>query len=82
MAEKRLRTVGVLKNHEINTNMSRKGNPYDNAFAESFMKTLKTEEVYLWEYRPSKTFRVGFLTSLKKYVIKKVACLTRIPTLD
>ena len=31
--------------------MSRKGNPYDNAFAESFMKTIKTEEVYLWEYQ-------------------------------
>ena len=30
--------------------MSRSGNPYDNAFAESFMKTLKNEEVYLWEY--------------------------------
>nr|AQS34808.1 hypothetical protein [uncultured archaeon] len=30
--------------------MSRKGNPYDNAFAESFMKTLKVEEVYLKEY--------------------------------
>jgi putative transposase len=31
--------------------MSRKGNPYDNAAAESFIKTLKNEEVYLWEYR-------------------------------
>ena len=31
--------------------MSRKGNPYDNAYAESFMKTLKSEEVHLWEYR-------------------------------
>ena len=31
--------------------MSRKGNPYDNAFAESFIKTLKVEEVYLNEYR-------------------------------
>jgi len=30
--------------------MSRKGNPYDNAFAESFFKTLKAEEVYLSEY--------------------------------
>lgn len=30
--------------------MSRKGNPYDNAKAESFMKTLKSEEVYLWDY--------------------------------
>jgi transposase InsO family protein len=31
--------------------MARKGNPYDNAFAESFIKTLKNEEVDLWEYR-------------------------------
>ncbi len=30
--------------------MSAKGNPYDNAFVESFFKTLKQEEVYLWEY--------------------------------
>jgi len=31
--------------------MSRTGNPYDNAKAESFMKTLKSEEVYLQQYR-------------------------------
>jgi transposase InsO family protein len=31
--------------------MSRSGNPYDNAMAESFMKTLKYEEVYLWNYK-------------------------------
>jgi hypothetical protein len=31
--------------------MARKGNPYDNATTESLMKTPKTEEVYLWEYR-------------------------------
>ena len=31
--------------------MARKGNPYDNAAAESFMKTLKYEEVYLWDYQ-------------------------------
>jgi transposase InsO family protein len=31
--------------------MSRKGNPYDNAQAESFIKTLKNEEVYLWDYK-------------------------------
>jgi transposase InsO family protein len=29
--------------------MSRKGNPYDNATCESFMKTLKYDEVYLQE---------------------------------
>jgi len=31
--------------------MSRCGNPYDNATCESFMKTLKYEEVYRGEYR-------------------------------
>jgi putative transposase len=31
--------------------MSRAGNPYDNAHVESFMKTLKHEEVYLQRYR-------------------------------
>ena len=30
--------------------MSRKGNPYDNAAIESFMKTLKYNEVYLKNY--------------------------------
>jgi transposase InsO family protein len=30
--------------------MARTGNPYDNAIAESFFKTLKTEEVELQEY--------------------------------
>ncbi len=43
--------IDELKNHGFKISMSRKGNPYDNAFAESFMKTIKTEEVYLWEYR-------------------------------
>jgi putative transposase len=31
--------------------MSRKGNPYDNSKCESFMKTLKYEEVHQQEYR-------------------------------
>ena len=34
-----------LEKHKIAASMSRVGNPYDNAKAESFMKTLKTEEV-------------------------------------
>jgi transposase InsO family protein len=34
-----------LASHDITVSMSRPGNPYDNAKAESFMKTLKTEEV-------------------------------------
>jgi putative transposase len=31
--------------------MSRRGNPYDNGQAESFMKTIKCEEAYLSDYR-------------------------------
>ena len=34
----------------ISISMSGKGNAYENAFAESFMKTLKVEEVYINEY--------------------------------
>jgi transposase InsO family protein len=41
----------LLEEHNIRGSMSRKANPYDNAFAESFMKTLKQEEVYRNEYR-------------------------------
>jgi putative transposase len=39
-----------LKAEGIRISMSRSGNPYDNAYAESFIKTLKYDEVYLWEY--------------------------------
>jgi len=41
----------LLKEHGILISMGRRGNPYDNAQAESFIKTLKYEEVYLFEYR-------------------------------
>lgn len=41
----------LLKANGIDISMSRKGNPWDNAACESFMKTLKYEEVYRTEYR-------------------------------
>jgi transposase InsO family protein len=41
----------LLKDHHIRISMSRKANPWDNAACESFMKTLKSEEVYRTEYR-------------------------------
>ena len=43
--------TGLLKDHGVTISMSRKGNPYDNAFCESFMKTLKYEEVHRQDYR-------------------------------
>jgi putative transposase len=42
--------VELLQRHGIHISCSRRGNPYDNAFAESFFKTLKRDEVYLWNY--------------------------------
>lgn len=42
--------VNLLKSHDIKISMSKKGCPYDNAYIEAFFKTLKAEEVYLWEY--------------------------------
>jgi transposase InsO family protein len=43
--------TALLKDRGATISMSRKGNPYDNAFCESFMKTLKYEEVHRQEYR-------------------------------
>jgi transposase InsO family protein len=42
--------VTLLRQHGLQISMSAKGNPYDNAFMESFYKTLKYEEVHLWNY--------------------------------
>lgn len=42
--------IQVLQQNEIIISMSRIGNPYDNARAERFMRTLKYEEIYLNDY--------------------------------
>jgi len=42
--------VKILKGHEIAISMSGKANPYDNAKIESFFRTLKVEEIYMFEY--------------------------------
>jgi putative transposase len=40
----------LLAAHGLRGSMGRRGNPYDNAKAESFIKTLKVEAVYLGDY--------------------------------
>jgi transposase InsO family protein len=42
--------VQILRRHEMISSMSRPANPYDNASCESFIKTLKREEIYANEY--------------------------------
>ncbi len=56
--------IDRLKEHDFQISMSRKGNPYDNAFVESFIKTLKCEEVYLNEYE---TFRDA-LNNISRFI--------------
>ena len=42
--------VKLLKDQGLRISMASKGNPYENAHAEAFFKTLKYEEVHLWNY--------------------------------
>jgi putative transposase len=56
----------LLKDHGLRISMSRKANPYDNAKAESFMKTLKHEEVYRVEYRDLAEARRGIRHFLER----------------
>ena len=53
--------VKALLQYGFLISMSRKGNPYDNATAESFFKTLKVEKVYLGEYRTLKDVQIRLL---------------------
>ena len=56
----------LLKANGIDISMSRKGNPWDNAACESFMKTLKYEEVLRNEYRDLPEARASIAEFLEK----------------
>jgi putative transposase len=56
----------LLQANKIRISMSRRGNPWDNAACESFMKTLKYEEVYRNEYRDLVEARASIGTFLEK----------------
>ena len=60
-----------LREHGIRISMSRKGNPYDNATCESFMKTLKYEEVHRQEYRDLAEARASIGGFLEKVYNQK-----------
>jgi len=61
----------LLEQHGIHVSMSRKGNPWDNAACESFIKTLKYEEVYRSEYRDLADARAGIGGFLEKVYNQK-----------
>jgi len=60
-----------LQQHGIRISMSRRGNVYDNAMAESFMKTLKYEEVYRTECRNLEEAQVSIKEFLEKIYNQK-----------
>jgi putative transposase len=51
--------VKVLENNRVIPSMSRPANPYDNASCESFMKTLKREEIYSNKYDDLENLRAN-----------------------
>ena len=59
--------VQVLRQHGIELSMSRAGNPYDNATCESFLKTLKVEEIYVSEYRDLEHLRANLKVFIEQY---------------
>ena len=63
--------VEKLQAHGFIISMSRTGNPYDNAKAESFMKTLKTEEVYLKQYRDQNEARASIQQFIEQVYNRK-----------
>lgn len=57
----------VLEEHRIVPSMSRPANPYDNASCESFMKTLKREEIYANRYRDLEHLRINLELFIQQY---------------
>jgi putative transposase len=59
--------VTVLEKHHMVSSMSRPANPYDNASCESFMKTLKREEIYANRYHDLEHMRVNVEEFIEHY---------------
>jgi transposase InsO family protein len=59
--------IALLRQHQILPSMSRPANPYDNASCESFMKTLKQEEIYAGEYQDIDDLRANIEEFIDRY---------------
>lgn len=62
----------LLAAHGFFGSMSRRGNPYDNAQAESFMKTLKVEDAYLMEYETFADVAIGVPRFIEAYNTRRL----------
>src|SRR6202051_2847487 len=59
--------VKILQQHQMIPSMSRPANPYDNASCESFMKTLKREEIYANDYLDLEHLRTNIEAFIDQY---------------
>jgi transposase InsO family protein len=57
----------ILREHQMIPSMSRPANPYDNASCESFIKTLKREEIYANDYRDLEHLRRNVGKFIEQY---------------
>ncbi len=63
--------VAILRKHAMIPSMSRPANPYDNASCESFIKTLKREEIYANEYENLEHLRKHVEEFIERYYNQK-----------
>ena len=59
--------TAILREHQMIPSMSRPANPYDNANCESFIKTLKREEIYTNDYRDLEQLRANVGKFIEQY---------------
>ncbi|HSB17001.1 MAG TPA: IS3 family transposase [Bryobacteraceae bacterium] len=59
--------VRILRKHQMIPSMSRPANPYDNASCESFIKTLKREEIDANQYRDLEHLRANVEEFIEQY---------------
>ena len=59
--------IRLLQAHQMTPSMSRPANPYDNASCESFMKTLKREEIYANQYQDLDHLRANIQEFIEQY---------------
>jgi len=59
--------AAVLEKHGMTPSMSRPANPYDNASCESFLKTLKREEIYANQYSDLEHLRTNIEEFIDQY---------------
>jgi putative transposase len=63
--------VAILRKNEMVPSMSRPANPYDNASCESFIKTLKREEIYANQYQDLDHLRSNIEEFIEQYYNQK-----------